>query len=159
MKNYTLTQLAYLAGIIDGEGSIYIGNFSCNKKTGAKYYQTNIEVTNTDESLIVWLVENIGGRMCKYTAKQTPTNSRKPVFRWIVSGDLVTYLCHLLLPYIIIKKKQCEIMIKMRKTFEHTGMQKGEQGIQNLPQEILDERQKYFLEMRALHCRNYKNKP
>lgn len=155
MNNLTVAQLAYLAGIIDGEGSIYIGNFSCNKKTGAKYYQTNMEVTNTDKRLIDWLVQNIGGRKCSYTAKQTPKNSRKAVFRWIVSGNLLTQLCHLLLPYLVIKKEQCEIMINMRKTYDHTGMQKGKQGIQDLPQSLLDERQRYFEEMRSLHCRNY----
>lgn len=155
MINYTIAQLAYLAGIIDGEGSIYIGNFSCNKKTGAKYYQTNMEVTNTDKILIDWLLENIGGRSGVYTAKQTPKNSRKTVYRWMVSGDLLTHLCHLLLPYLTIKKRQCEIMIKMRKTYEHTGMQKGKQGIQDLPQLLLDERQKYLEEMKSLHCRNY----
>ena len=53
---YTIAELAYLAGIIDGEGSIYIGNFSSNAKTGALYYQTNMEVTNTDENLIKWLI-------------------------------------------------------------------------------------------------------
>ena len=158
MKNYTIAQLSYLAGIIDGEGSIYIGNFSSNKKTGAKYYQTNMEVTNTAESLIDWLMDNIGGRRGEYTPKQTPKNARKKVYRWMVSGDDLTQLCHLLLPYLVIKVRQCEIMIKMRKTFEYTGMQKGKQGIQRLPQDLLDERQKYFEEMRSLHCRNY-NKP
>lgn len=155
MKNYTIAQLAYLAGIIDGEGSIYIGNFSANKKTGAKYYQTNIEVTNTDENLIDWLVTHIGGRKYTYSKNQTPKNSRKQVFRWIVNGDLVTQLCSLLFPYIVIKKQQCEIMLKMRKTFEHTSMKKGKQGIQNLPLHILEEREKYFHQMQSLHCRNY----
>jgi hypothetical protein len=55
-KEYTVAEIAYLAGIIDGEGCIYIGNFSCNKKTGVPYYQTNIQVTNTDKKLIDWLL-------------------------------------------------------------------------------------------------------
>lgn len=152
MKVYTVVQLAYLAGIIDGEGSIYIGNFSKNKKTGAKYYQTAIEVTNTEKLLIDWLLENFGGRSYTYTKNQLPKNSNKEVYRWIIAGDLLTNLCHLLLPYSIIKKKEYEIMIKMRKTYELTGLGK------NLTQEILDERQRYLKEMQSLHCRNYKNK-
>lgn len=159
MKQYTLTQIAYLAGIIDGEGSIYIGNFSSNPKTGTEYYQTNIEVTNTDENLINWLLENIGGRKSKYTQKQTPKNSRRDVYKWIVSGDLLTHLCLLLLPYVIIKKRQCEIMIEMRKTFEKTRICKGKQGVQPIDTEVLQLRKKYFDEMRSLHCRNYSNKP
>ena len=159
MKNYTIAQLAYLAGIVDGEGSIYIGNFSSNPKTGNAYYQTNMEVTNTDESLISWLVDNFGGRSYAYTDKQTPKTSRKPVFRWIISGDSLTELCHLMLPYLIVKIRQCEIMIQMRKTFERKRASLGRQGTMPLEPEILAERKKLFDEMRTLHCRNYTNKP
>lgn len=154
-KNQPETEISYLAGIIDGEGSIYIGNFSSNPKTGTLHYQTNIEVTNTDEKLISWLIEKFGGRMNKYTAKQTPKNSRKAVFRWIASGETLTYLCQILLPYLIIKKRQCEIMIEMRKTFNGTGATKGKSGCQPVTKEILDLRKSYFDEMRSLHCRNY----
>ena len=155
MKNLTVAQLAYLAGIIDGEGSIYIGNFSCNPKNKVPYYQTNMEVSNTDGRLIEWLINNVGGRSWKYTPNQTPKNSRKQVFRWIISGNLLTHICKLILPYVIIKKEQCEIMIKMRETYERTGMQKGKAGTQPLPDDILAIRKQYFLEMRSLHCRNY----
>ncbi len=158
MKNYSIAQLAYLAGIIDGEGSIYIGNFSCNPKDGTPYYQTNIEVTNTDKSLIDWLAFNFNGRTCKYSAKQTPKNSRREVFRWIISGNDLTELCHLLLPFLIIKKRQCEIMILMRKTYIRSITTRGKQGTQPLSNEILLLRKQYFDEMRSLHCRNYSNK-
>jgi hypothetical protein len=157
-KEYTIAQVAYLAGIIDGEGSIYIGNFSSNPKTGTLHYQTNMEVTNTDKGLIDWLISNFGGRMNLYTAKQTPKNSRKAVYRWIASGELLTHLCHLLLPYIVIKKRQCEIMIKMRETFEWTKVTKGKYGVQPVPEDILKLRKSFFDEMRSLHCRNYTSK-
>jgi hypothetical protein len=159
MKVYTTAQLAYLAGIIDGEGSIYIGNFSSNPKTGNPYYQTNMEVTNTEEALINWLINNFGGRNYTYTEKQTPKNSRRTVYRWIISGDDLTELCHLLLPYLIIKKRQCEIMIQMRKTFERKRASLGRQGTLPLEQDVLEERKRLFDEMRSLHCRNYANKP
>lgn len=158
LKEYTQIQLAYLAGIIDGEGSIYIGNFSSNPKTGTLHYQTNMEVTNTDESLIIWLTTNIGGRSSTYTAKQTPKNSRRKVYRWIVSGTLLTHLCEKLHPYLIIKIKQCEIMLKMRATFNGTGAIKGKSGCQPVTEEILLIRKFYFDQMRALHCSNYDNK-
>jgi len=158
LKDHTPTQLAYLAGIVDGEGSIYIGNFSSNPKTGTLHYQTNMEVTNTDESLINWLLLTFGGRINKYTAKQTPTNSRRAVFRWIVTGELLTHLCNLMLPYLIVKIKQCEIMLKMRATFKGSGAVKGKSGCQAVTKETLAIRKIYFDQMRALHCRNYDNK-
>ncbi len=158
LKEYSPVQLAYLAGIIDGEGSIYIGNFSSNPKTGTLYYQTNMEVTNTDEKLITWLMINIGGRSSTYTANQTPKNSRRTVYRWIVSGELITHLCEKLLPYLVIKTRQCEIMLKMRATFKGTGAIKGIYGAQSVTEDILLLRKSYFDEMRSLHCRNYNNR-
>jgi hypothetical protein len=151
----TPQEFAYLAGIIDGEGSIYIGNFSKNKKTGALYYQTNMEVTNTDESLMKWLTEKFGGRIHKYTEKQTPKNSRKPIYRWIVTSDLLTYLCQQMLPYLIIKKRQCWIMIQMRNTYTKSNYVKGHKGTQPISEYIMKMRKSLFDEMRSLHCRNY----
>ena len=157
-KEYSVSQLAYLAGIIDGEGSIYIGNFSSNPKTGTKYYQTNIEVTNTDKNLIDWLSSTFGGRIYTYTAKQLPKNSRRTTYRWIATGERVTHIAEIILPYLIVKIRQCQIMIEMRKTFiPKTGVIRGVQGIQVLDSDILSLRESYFNEMRSLHCRNYNN--
>jgi LAGLIDADG endonuclease len=158
-KDYAVAQIAYLAGIIDGEGSIYIGNFSCNKKTKVPYYQTNIQVTNTDKNLIDWLFNVLGGLVSHRTAKQTPKNSRKPVFTWTASGERVTHLCELILPYLICKKRQCEIMIQMRATFTRSHCQKGRQGIIPHSAELMILRQSLMDEMRSLHIRthSYKN--
>jgi len=158
-KEYTVAQLAYLAGIIDGEGSIYIGNFSCNPKTKIPYYQTNIQVTNTDKPLIDWLHEVFGGLVSKRTIKQHAENSRKQAYMWTASGERVTHLCELILPYLIVKTKQCEIMIKMRATFTQNHCKKGTQGIQPHSADLIALRQSLMDEMRSLHIRthSYKN--
>jgi hypothetical protein len=151
-RTHTVAELAYLAGIIDGEGSIYIGNFSSNPKTNVPYYQTKIEVTNTDQGLIDWLCATFGGSKRAYTPKQTPKTSRKPVFNWNTSGDRCRDICELIMPYLIIKKRQAEIMIKIRATFIPT-VEKGRQGIAPLSQEVLVIRQQLMEEMRSLHIR------
>jgi hypothetical protein len=156
-KEYTVAECAYLAGIVDGEGSIYIGAFSSNPKTGTPHYQTNIEVNNTDTRLIDWLVNTFGGKKLAYTPKQTPKNSRKPVFRWIASGDRVTHMCEIMMPYLVIKVRQAQIMLKMRETFNHTGIKKGMQGLPSVSNDILEIRKQLETEMRSLHCRNYHN--
>ena len=159
-KDYTIAQIAYLAGVIDGEGSIYIGNFSCNPKTGAKYYQTNMEVTNSSKELIDFLVNTFGGLVNQYTENQSPKNGRKPYWRWIATGERLNHLCELILPYLTAKTKQCEIMLKMRATYTAQGKGpscKGKSGVQAHPKELLDYRQSLMDEMQSLHCRNYNN--
>lgn len=153
-KNYSIAQLAYFAGIMDGEGCFYIGNHSCNKKTGAKYYQTVLKVASTDHKLIDWLKQTFGGLTSTYTPNQTPKNSRNQVYQWIATGERLTHLCELILPFIITKKLEVEIMLKMRSTYNGVT-QKGKQGIQAHSQELLDLRQIYMDELRALHIRNH----
>jgi len=153
-KDYSIEDIAYLAGIIDGEGSIYIGNFSKSKK-GVPYYQTNIEVTNTSKNLINWLQKTFDGCISKYTRKQLPNNSRKDVYRWIIHGELVTHICELIYPFSQCKKKEIEIMLKMRETYKQTGMHRGAAGTKPVTQDILDLRLRLFNEIRNLHCRNY----
>jgi hypothetical protein len=158
LKEHTIAEAAYLAGIIDGEGSIYIGNFSRNPTTGAPYYQTVIEVSSTDKCLIEWLSEIFGGRFSKYTKNQLPGNSRKPAYKWMVTGILIDHLIKLAYPYIVIKKDQCDIMLQMRETYKETGMRKGKPSNERVPDHIMNLRAELFKKLRLLHCRNYTDK-
>jgi len=157
-KEYKTTDLAYLAGIIDGEGSIYIGNFSCNPHTKLPYYQTSMQVTNTDEALIRWLQETFGG-LVNGKSKENTDRPRRTAFVWTATGERLTHLCELLMPYLICKKRQAEIMLKMRATFTKNGATKGRQGVPILPEEVRILRQTLMDEMRGLHIRihSYKN--
>lgn len=156
-KNYAITHVAYLAGIIDGEGCVYIGNHSCCPKTGDKHFQTLLKVSSTDQNLINWLIEIFGGLQGEYTPKQMAKNCRSQVYFWQCSGQRLTHLCELILPFVIIKRDEIEIMLKMRSTY--CGVtQKGKQGIQRNTTELLQLRQKYMDQIRALHIRNYSNK-
>lgn len=155
-KHYSAIDLAYLAGIIDGEGSIYIGNFSSNASTGAKYYQTNMEVANTDKALIDWLECTFGGLVNSRTPRQHAANARKQVWIWVASGDRLTHLCECILPYVKIKRRQVEIMLEMRSTYKGAGKGvsiKGFSGVQPHSPELLAHRQRLMDEMRALHIR------
>lgn len=155
-KEYLPTQVAYLAGIIDGEGSIYIGNFSCNAKTGSPYFQTNIQVTNTSKELIDWLEDTFGGLVSKRTPRQMAKNSTKQAWVWTASGDRVTHICELITPYLICKKRHAEIMLKMRATYTNERhAKKGNQGLIPLDAELIQLRQSYMDEIRILHCRTY----
>ena len=150
---FTNEQLAYLAGIIDGEGSIYIGCYSHNPKTGTPHYQTKIEVSNTSETLIDWLIANFQGNKTKYLYSQLPKNSKRDVYRWTIWSDHVGFLCQAMLPYLIIKKREAEIMIEIRKTYDITHTQKGHQGLVPIKQSVLDDRARLYKEIKALHIR------
>jgi len=154
-KEYTVAQSAYMAGIMDGEGTFYIGNYSGNRKNGDKHFQTLIAVATTDKSLMEWLFNTFGGGFREYTPKQMAKNSRKKVYRWQATSNRMLHICELILPHLVIKKRQAEIMIEIRKTFNDAQNIKGRQHVQNLPKGILELRQTLMDELKLLHTRNH----
>lgn len=103
-------QLAYLAGIIDGEGTFYLAKHPIQNKFFCRIY-----VVNTDEKLIKWLQENFGGLVYKRNSIKNPHWKTK--FEWVIDKCKIDPICHRILPYLVIKKEHAETMIKFRKTF------------------------------------------
>lgn len=105
-------KLAYLAGLIDGEGSIYLQKTT--NKNGNIRYDMRFNITNTNQILCKWLQENFGGLV--YSRKGC--NERcKPRFEWVASRKLFDILSIQILPFLTIKKPQVELAIQFRKTF------------------------------------------
>lgn len=153
---YTVAQIAYLAGIIDGEGTLFIGNYGNKDKIrGTGFFQTIIAVTTTDKCLTDWLYDNFGGWKSEYTPKQRAENCKGPIYSWKCTGDRLTHLCELMIPYFVIKKQQAEILLQMRKTYIGAEYAFGKQGVQHLPQEIIDRRLELMDQLKKLHCRNH----
>lgn len=152
-KTYDPLHLAYLAGIVDGEGCIHIGYYF-NKTQNRSVYHSLLQITSTDKCLIEWLLLNFGGHSSIYTEAQTPKNSTLKPYSWKASGERLTHLCEILLPYAIIKKDQLQIMLEFRKTFQDQHEpKKGQQGIQPMSQELIDYRHSLMSKLRNLHCR------
>ena len=101
------SQLAYLAGIIDGEGTFYI--------SPAPNFRHRILVVNTDERMIRWLLANFSGLYYARTSKKNPHWKLK--YEWILVKSDIIPLCEALIPYLICKKEQAELMISLRKSF------------------------------------------
>ena len=154
-KEYTATQAAYMAGIMDGEGCFFIGNYSGNRKNGDKHFQTVIKIASTDKSLVDWLFETFGGSIRQYTPNQMAKNCRKQVYAWQATSNRLLHICEIILPYLVIKKKQAEIMIAMRNTFNDEHNIKGRQQVQNLPKGTLELRQQLMDELKLLHTRTH----
>lgn len=104
-------KLAYLAGIIDGEGSFYIGQDSRYPQS----FNSRLYVTSTDISLINWLKYNFDGLTYSYDSIKNP--QWKTRHQWIIKKRNILEVCELTLPFFVIKKEQAKIMIEFRKTF------------------------------------------
>jgi hypothetical protein len=138
--------IAYLAGIIDGEGCFYIGRVKQGKYGNGYQWHAVLKVTNCDEELIIWLENTFGGAKqsrYRWTSKKAFT---RPVYSWTASGPMLDYLIFLIYPYLIIKKKHCAIMGKYRNTCDNIGSKR-------LSDHTTELRTQYMTELRQLNSR------
>jgi hypothetical protein len=111
-------KLAYLAGIIDGEGNISI--VKGNIKRPNFYFSGYVQVANTNKILINWLVENFKGKTC-WESKPSPNSKLKGY--WVLKDCSI--LLNSLLPFLILKKEQAKLVIEFRKTVKPLRGKRG----------------------------------
>lgn len=92
--------LIYLAGIVDGEGTITLMSSS---------FVPRILVANSHAGLMQWLHATYGGSL--YNPRATRKPNHKPIITWGVGVVQAITLCRLLHPYLKIKRRQAEIVI------------------------------------------------
>ena len=121
------TDIAYIAGLFDGEGSIYYARRPERKKkhTGKGYRTTvsqriSMEITMTDESVIRWVHEVLGcGTVNKKPRKGLCKDGTKYLmqYKWRCTFRDAYYVCVLLFPYAHTKLE------KIQKIIEHYSTQ------------------------------------
>ena len=112
------TDLAYIAGLFDGEGSVSYKQYMRKRAHNKKAYPTwqiRLEIAMTDKSLLVWLHEVLGvGTMGPRKVKP----GRKKQWRWRCSQRDAYYVCLLIWPWSHTK------LPKMQKIIEHYANKK-----------------------------------
>lgn len=104
----TPEQIAYLAGIVDGEGSFVLHYHARRSK-----YSSQLQIGNTDLRLLQWIVSNFGGSVYP-EHRESPRH--KPIWRWISHSESLTDLIESILPYLIVKRSQAELILAYRAT-------------------------------------------
>lgn len=106
---------AYVAGFVDGEGYISLkrGN---SKESKYVFYTPVITVSSTVESIIYWLKESFGGWY--YPSKPKNGKNWKDQYRWTLTGKNLRPFLQTIYPYLRIKKKQCELVLRKIKLQE-----------------------------------------
>lgn len=138
--------VVYLAGIMDGEGTFYIGQ----EIRHPKCFNSRLYVVNTDERLIQWLHNIFGGLVYSRSSKTHPRWKEK--FEWITNKNQILPICEAILPYLICKKEQAKILIAFRKTFDQ------KRGRSNpVPDELHQFRLKLLSDLRELNHRTISN--
>jgi len=101
--------LAYVGGIMDGEGSISICKLKTKDTRRGFGYFLQVSVGNTNESLIDWLRINFGGS--KYFSKGSIRRGNKALWKWALSAHKALVFLQIIKPYLRIKSFQAEVGI------------------------------------------------
>jgi len=136
----SIPQKAYIAGIVDGEGSLTIHK----QRTGGMGYVVKLDVGNTCKEVIDYLQELFPGTVGEYY--KDPSIRRKTHWIWRIHARKIRELLPQILPYMIIKRDLAKIFMRYL-SITKPGNHKSNR---NKEREIL---------IKEIKLRNKKNKP
>lgn len=111
--NMNQCDAAYLAGIVDGEGSISIGHQKDSRPRGADYYYLLLTITNTSEDLLTW-VTSVTGRGNYYEKSRKGSLGKKRCYSWTARGWSAADVLKEIAPHMIVKQRKAELGIQFQ---------------------------------------------
>lgn len=108
------TEKAYLAGLIDGEGSIQ-ARYRPGQHGG---YDYSLTIANTDEAMIRWVEQRWGGRVYTY-APRSPRHRQQ--WTWRVHSNATVSALEDALPYLVTKREHAEVVLSLARSKRQTG--------------------------------------
>lgn len=111
----TETDLAYIAGLVDGEAYIGIKKSRANKHLTGRVnpgYHERIQVRMVDESAIKFIAETLGGW---YYKEKASVAKGRPLYSYQASDKAAAKILRLLLPYLKVKKRNALTVLELRK--------------------------------------------
>jgi len=113
------TDLAYTAGIMDGEGSIGIARRKSKSCKRGYTLELCVQVTSSDEWLCTWLKFAFGSSL-----SHSINSAGNPMWHWILGARKAADFLKLILPYLKLKRPQAELAIKFQNSKKHWGATK-----------------------------------
>jgi hypothetical protein len=115
--------LAYIAGLIDGEGYVGITRAKTSKSAkGCKRgisYRLLVSVTMTDIRPLKFALRHIG--LGRIITRKIPKNGFRVPWTWSIWSKQASTVLNLLLPWLIVKKEQAKLCIKFQSIMRSPG--------------------------------------
>ena len=145
-KDHSHDDVVYLAGYIDGDGCFYCGQVKQGKYGSGFQFHILLKVGSCEAVSTDWMRNTFGGNTDRQSRPSKDRLHERIVHHWYATGELLDYILPLLHPHLKVKKRHCELMLEMRKTFKNIGSKR-------LPPEIIEERLRLIKEMRSINSR------
>ena len=154
---------AYIAGFVDGEGCICIYKRKRRyKNQGFENYTCSIKIANTDKRIMDWFKNSFGGNLYKRVYDST---NQKNAYCWELVADIGMQFVQKIVPYLKVKRKQAELLLEFRKTFNggsydylEVKLANGGHGIRKaVKKEVVERRENIYQQLRHLNHRGKKS--
>lgn len=109
---------SWLAGLVDGEGSFTMRIVRKDRARSVHWTKYRLAIAMTSKSACERCREITG--FGTVLSVKRPLG-RKPVWLWSVCGKQCGSICRLLLPYLVIKREQAELLIQLSSTMNKYG--------------------------------------
>lgn len=116
MADFNEHDLSYLAGIIDGEGTIGITELKPRYKPGDRKqrrkstsHKPYVAVVMCDETIPTWIKGNFGGYLYNYPGRKA---THKSTWRWCMNNRPAAEFCSIVRPYLKLKKPQADLVVQ-----------------------------------------------
>jgi len=145
-----LCAYAYIAGIIDGEGSIMITKSVCGYKRKTPSYTPRIKVGKTERQCLDFIVKHtgIGTITCEGVRKSHRDGcNRKGFFVWQVHSLInCPKFLKLIMPFLVLKRPQAKLLLSYCK-----GFNKQKKCMDGVPVIVRAFREETYHKMRKLN--------
>jgi len=149
------TDKAYIAGFIDGEGSISIKRWK-SKPSHQESWGTHIQITSVERNILEYISKKAGqGKIIKIKlSNYRGRENQRDYYKIAISSRRAVILLKAILPYLKIKQRQAEIAIEFQKLIGYDWPKKGvPKGTTYIPKENLERRWALWKECRMLNSR------
>ena len=143
VNQMTEIQVAYFAGLLDGEGCVRIGSFK-NASRQVRY-RAHIVIAMTDSRPINWLAETVGGKV--YVDKKLRHGNSKICFCWNINASEGAAILTRALPYLLVKREQAENVLTFFATLQRRN------GAKPLAKNLLELRKELFFVSKNLNAK------
>jgi hypothetical protein len=138
------TDLAYAAGLVDGEGYVTIRRVAATAKRKSPSHEGSLVVEMVEERPIRWLQDRFGGSVFHDTKKKKAYH--RSTYKWHLNGTQVLPALKALKPFFKVKQEQARLIIAFYATRTRSAGRR-------LGSDEIAIRDKFYLSVRRLNRR------
>lgn len=120
MKQTSLLDLAYIAGLVDGEGHIGLAKGKRKAEHHNETYMPNVTITNTNMALLLH-VKAITGIGDITTSSRGERSNWKARSNWYLRGEEQVVFLQAIRSFLIIKNQQANLLIEFHSLINDPG--------------------------------------